>query len=90
MGDFNSLPWQKPRKLIEADGFQSVFSLLVSKQPPTVPTSEYRPMLKKWQRLAIGKGLSADDIYVRGLSVKDAGIFEEKSDHFGLWVTLET
>lgn len=89
MGDFNSLPWQKPRKLIEANGFQSAFTTLGLKRPATVPTKEFRPLLKKWERLTIGKGLAVDDIYCKGLHVKDAGTFEGPSDHRGLWATFK-
>lgn len=93
MGDFNSLPWQSPRKLVESYGYTSVFQLLGQKQPITSPIHEYRPLtLNRLQRAALrlGPGFAADDIYVKGdIAVKDAGIFKGESDHCGVWATLE-
>lgn len=93
MGDFNSLPWQTPRRLVESYGYKSVFELLGRTQPVTSPIPEYRKMtLATWQRaiLRVGGGFSADDVYVRGnIKVKDAGIFKGESDHCAVWATLE-
>lgn len=88
MGDFNCFTWQKPRKLIESHGFRSVFDILGQPHQPTVPTHEYRAMLSWWQRLGVGAGFAIDDIYVKGLQVQDAGLFEGKSDHLGVWATV--
>ena len=93
MGDFNSLPWQAPRRLVESYGYTSVFEILGQEQPATSPILEYRPMtLPTWQQaiLRLGDGFSADDIYIKGdLKVKDAGIFKGESDHCAVWATLE-
>lgn len=94
MGDFNSLSWQAPRRLVESYGYTSVFEILGQEQPATSPIPEYRQMtLTALQRavMQLGDGFSADDIYVKGaIKVKDAGIFKGESDHCAVWATLET
>jgi endonuclease/exonuclease/phosphatase family metal-dependent hydrolase len=93
MGDFNSLPWQPPRKLLEAHGYRSVFTLLGQRHPITGAVYEYRSLyLNGWQRMALTltKGFAADDIYIKGnITVKDAGTFRGESDHMGVWATIE-
>lgn len=88
MGDFNSASWQRSRKIIESEGFQSVFQVLERRRPATIMTEKYRQRLSKKLRLATKYGFSPDDIYVRGLDVNDAGVFEGDSDHRGVWAQV--
>ena len=96
MGDFNSLPWQEPRKMLEAEGFTSVFELTNQRRLATVPSPEYRAMPNPKRRLGILAGrmvgirMNVDDIYVRNLSVHAAGFFSGDSDHLGVWATLSS
>jgi hypothetical protein len=89
MGDFNALPWQKPRKLIEKAGYQSVFSLLGIPRKPTTPTADYMKYLKPYERMLVGKGLPLDDIYIKGLEVESTGVLEADSDHLGIWAKIK-
>lgn len=88
MADFNCMPWQKPRKMIERAGFTSAAKLMKPSNPTTFPTPDYVPRLPRMQRLVSRRGLSIDDIYVRGLTILETGIIEGDSDHYGLWVRL--
>jgi endonuclease/exonuclease/phosphatase family metal-dependent hydrolase len=90
MGDFNCLPSQKPRKLLESAGFVSAVARFPKKSRGTFPTTSYnRVSVKPWQGKLIPKGLSIDDIYVRNLKLIDGGPFEGNTDHHGLWAKLE-
>ncbi len=40
--------------------------------------------------MASKRGFCPDDIYVRGVEVSDAGIFEGESDHRGVWAKIVT
>lgn len=88
LGDFNSLPVQKSRRLIHNAGFVSVFSALGRKRPSTVITEKYRKFLNPLQKLVTTWGMAPDDIYVRGVEVSAAGVFEGDSDHRGLWAMV--
>lgn len=88
MGDFNCLPWQKPRRMLEAAGFTSVMKTLHPKSPVTFPTPQYLPLLRPIQQLIVKPGLSIDDIYIKGLRVIEGGLIEGDSDHYGLWAKL--
>lgn len=81
------------RRYLKAHGLESVFDQLVGSRKVTVPTEEYRRQLPFMRKLAVAstlwrRGFNVDDIYVRGLKVVDAGVFEARSDHFGVWATL--
>lgn len=88
MGDFNCLPWQRPRRMIEAAGYRSVFEVLDEAYPRTVPTPGFKSALPFWKQIAVGKGLAIDDVYVKNVQVIDAGSFVGESDHAGVWATL--
>lgn len=91
LGDFNCLPSQKPRKLLEANGYTSVLGELFPKRTSTFPTAAYRDIsVKPWQNRLIPNGISIDDIYIKNLKLIDGGLFEGNTDHHGLWATLET
>lgn len=88
MGDFNSASWQKSRKLLEEAGFISVFSALGRRRPPTIVAPGYRKNLPLRYQIATRPGFSPDDIYVRGVNVLGAGVFDGDSDHRGVWARL--
>lgn len=89
MGDTNCLPWQRPLRMMEEAGFVSVFEALGHRAlPRTVPTPEYRKMLKMSHRLLVGKGLAVDGIYVKNLDVINAGTAVGDSDHALVGATL--
>lgn len=91
MGDPNCLWWQKPRKMIEKQDYESAFKRPFRHGPRTVPTKEYRNILTPKERLAVAvtRGFFVDDIYVKGLEVIDADIFIGKSDHAGVRAILQ-
>jgi len=88
MGDFNTMPWQQPRRDMHHYGFQSVFRQLGIEYFPTVPIPRYKPHLRFRDRLASVVGFAVDDIYTKGLIAESAGVFEGDSDHVGLWTNL--
>lgn len=88
MGDFNSLSRQRSRRIIENAGFVSVFEAMGKPRPATVLTEKYRKYLPFKFRMATKYGLMPDDMYVRGVEVLDAGVFEGDSDHRGIWARL--
>jgi hypothetical protein len=90
MLDRNALPWQRPNNVLRQYGYESVFKLKPRpERPRTVHiVPEYRELLPRWQRLAVGKGLWIDDILVKGLEVKDAGVIPGPSDHGLVYATL--
>ncbi len=89
MADFNCMPWQKPRKMLEAAGFTSVAKNMQPANPVTFPSPLYKPKLSFLHRLVSHRGLSIDDIYVKGLEIVDSGLIEGDSDHFGVWATVK-
>lgn len=92
MGDFNCPPWRKPRQLIEAQGFQSVYRIHGEPRPHTVLRGEYDFMLTPHQRRLIRRvwplGVNVDDIYVKNMMVHEVGTVIGESDHLGVWATL--
>lgn len=89
MGDFNALRFERARRLLRAEGFRSVFSELKQPRPATFPAPLYREiMLTPYQQRLLPRGISIDDIYVRGLQVIEAGTFSGESDHRGVYATL--
>ncbi len=88
MGDFNSASWQRSRKVIEGADFTSVFQIVGERRPATVMTEKYRQRLSLGYKLATKYGFSPDDIYVKGVDVTDAGVFEGDSDHRGVWAQI--
>lgn len=93
MGDFNGERLQRPRRMIHRQGYNSAFSEIGMRRRRTVPTKEFMSMPSRVERLGmfvIRGGVNVDDIYVKGLEVKDAGYFEGRSDHLGMWTTVES
>ena len=92
MGDFNCPPWRKPRRHIEAQGFQSVYEVHGETRPHTVLRGEYDFMLTPHQRRLIRRiwplGVNVDDIYVKNMIVHEVGTVTGESDHLGVWATL--
>lgn len=92
MGDFNCSPGRKPRKLIEAQGFQSVYEIQGEPRPHSVLRGEYDFMLTPNQRRLIRRiwplGVNVDDIYVKNMMVHEVGTVTGESDHLGVWATL--
>lgn len=91
LGDFNSLPWQKPRRMLERHGFKSVARQLDF--GPTYPVEPYGRESTPAGRYRLVKalgGFSIDDIYTCGLRLVDGGTFEGPSDHRGVWATVTT
>lgn len=90
MGDFNSLPWHTPRRLVEAAGYRSVFKELYGFHPITSPIPEYQKLIiSTWQRPVVGSGFSADDIYIKGpMNIIATGTLKSESDHKGVWATF--
>jgi endonuclease/exonuclease/phosphatase family metal-dependent hydrolase len=98
MGDLNCMAWQKPRRLLEAHGYQSVLGQLGLLGRSTFPayykTADGRPLppgLRHLVERAVNlRGYSIDDIYVKGdHKVLAGGFLEGKSDHLGVWATIE-
>jgi hypothetical protein len=89
MGDFNSASWQKSRRLAKRCNYKSVFETLGRKRSATVVTQPYRKQLPLRYRIGSVMGFAPDDIYVKNVEVKDAGIFEGDSDHRGVWATIK-
>lgn len=88
MGDFNSMAWQRSRKLLVKAGFRSALGRSIVKRLPTVPARKYRHMYPQPYK-ALGRyGFTLDDIYVREVQVSESGIFEGESDHLGVWAKL--
>jgi len=88
MGDFNSMAWQRSRKLLVKAGFRSALSRSIVNRQPTVPSQKYRHMYPQPYKTLARFGFTFDDIYVKGVSVQDAGTFEGESDHLGVWAKL--
>lgn len=88
MGDFNSMAWQKSRKLIKKAGFRSAFKRSIIKRMPTAPTPRYRHILPEPLKTLTRGGLSLDDIYVKDLEVLESGTFTGESDHRGVWARI--
>lgn len=91
MGDFNCLPSQKPRRLLETNGFNSVMKELELHKTGTFPTEPYKEISvrRPIQRRLIPNGLAIDDIYFKNLKLVNGGMFEGDSDHYGLWADLQ-
>lgn len=93
MGDWNEIEMiGKARRLLKRSGFRSVFHVLGRQRPPTVPAAEYVSQLNSLHHLVVKVtgGFNIDDIYVRDVAVLDAGVFDTKSDHRGVWATIDT
>lgn len=93
MGDFNGERLQAPRRMIGRQGYTSAFKEAGVRRQRTVPTKEFIGMPSRLERLGmfvIRGGVNVDDIYVKGVQVKGAGYFEGRSDHLGLWATVES
>ncbi len=88
MGDFNSWGRGMARRAVEAEGFDSAFTILRKRHPKTFPTPAYRGMMYGKARF-IAPSVALDEIYVRGMAVHDAGSFTGDSDHAGLWAKME-
>ncbi|HEY1064202.1 MAG TPA: hypothetical protein VGE30_02775 [Candidatus Saccharimonadales bacterium] len=90
--DPNCLAWQEPRRIIEAAGYRSVFELTGRAPIRTALTNKTyrRAMLSIPERLASGRGLWVDDIYVKGLDVLDAYALEGESDHSLVGALIDT
>jgi len=91
MGDWNCLPFHRPRQMLEKAWFHSVFSDVPNRRRATVPTPEFIGALTDRDRRAVrllGPLLNVDDIYVRGLTATAAGYGEGKSDHRLVWAKL--
>lgn len=92
MGDFNCPPWRKPRKLIEAQGFESVYETLDEPLPHSVLRGEYDFMLTPHQRRILRRvwplGVNVDDIYVKNMLVHEVGTVAGESDHLGVWAVV--
>lgn len=92
MGDLNCSPRRKPRKLIEAQGFQSVYRAQDVPRPHTALRGEYDFMLTPRQRRVIRQvwplGINVDDIYTKNMTVHEVGTVTGPSDHLGVWATL--
>lgn len=92
MGDFNCLWFQRPRRMLEAQGFRSAFSELGLRRPKTLPMPGFGDVLTPKRRAAlrmVGGGINLDDIYVKNLHVRDVGMGKGESDHAYVWATLE-
>lgn len=89
MGDFNGLRIETSRRNLARAGFVSVFDQLGMRRPKTFPTSKYYGMHRLHEKIAMLRGLSLDDIYLRGVTPVDAGVFEGDSDHKGVWADVE-
>jgi hypothetical protein len=92
MGDFNCLWFQRPRRMLEAQGFKSAFSELGLRRPKTLPMPGFDGVLTPKRRAAlrmVGGGINLDDIYVKNLHVRDVGTGKGKSDHAYVWATVE-
>lgn len=88
MGDFNCLPWQKPRQLLIDAGFSSVIAEIAPDRS-TAPTAAYQKDVFWYFRLFAKRGFSVDDIYYRGLELQSGGLFEGPSDHRGIWAEFQ-
>jgi hypothetical protein len=88
MGDFNSMSWQKSRKLLRKAGFYSALGRSITKRVPTAPTPKYLHIFEQPLRTLVKRGLSLDDIYIKGVRALDSGTFEGESDHRGVWARL--
>lgn len=89
MGDFNCLPSNKPRRLLEDNGYASCMKLLEMHKVSTFPTNTYRDIsVHGWRKRLIPHGLAIDDIYIKNLKLVDGGMFEGNSDHYGLWANI--
>ena len=91
VGDFNG-PWfEGARRMLARRGFRSAFAEAGHGERMIYPTEPYRDiMLTPRQQRVLGRGVSIDDILVRGINVADAGVFVGDSDHPGGWAALET
>lgn len=91
MGDWNCLPFHRPRRALEKARFHSVFADVPNRRRATVPTPEFIEALSDRDRRAVrllGPLLNVDDIYVRGLTATAAGYAEGRSDHRLVWAKL--
>lgn len=89
LGDFNSLVWQRPRRLIEQAGFDSAFRQIGKIHPITSPMKDYKKYVKKWQRPFVQIGFSVDDFYLKGLKAIKIDTMHGETDHLGLVATIE-
>jgi len=91
MGDWNCLPFHRPRRTLERANFHSVFADVPNRRRATVPTPEFIEALSDRDRRAVrllGPLLNVDDIYVRGLTATAANYVEGRSDHRLVWAKL--
>jgi len=93
MGDFNSLWFQKTRRLIEAAGYESAFHKIGKRREGTMPANGNFSEMYSWREklmLALAGGaINLDDIYTKGVNVLGAGYFDGLSDHKGVWMEYE-
>lgn len=90
-GDFNCLPFNEPRKMIEDAGFHSATADLPIRRQATVPTPEFLNALSDKDRRAVrvfGRWLNVDDIYLRGLTAVDGGYEKGNADHYLMWTRV--
>lgn len=87
-GDFNNTSFSDSRTLLKKQGFESVF--YGKPRVSTVLSHKYYNRAPLKLRVATVFGFRPDDIYVRGVSVNDCGVFEGESDHRGVWASIET
>ncbi|MEM6997696.1 MAG: endonuclease/exonuclease/phosphatase family protein [Patescibacteria group bacterium] len=88
MGDFNALAWQRERRMLRKHGFSSAMKKGRWLRPVTSPAPGYRKYYNWWQKLLVGRGMSPDDIYVRGLNIHSSGVVYSESDHVGVWAEV--
>lgn len=89
MGDFNSLVVQSPRRALVRAGFTSALSKGRLVRPVTNPAPGFRKYYSKWwHKVVVGRGLSPDDIYVKGLEIVSGNVFSGQSDHCGVTAEL--
>lgn len=93
MGDFNCLPFHRPRKMFETEGFHHAFGDTHTRRRYTVPTSDFLNTLSVSDQRAVklfGRWLNVDDIYLRNLTAVDGGYDEGSSDHRMVWAKISS
>lgn len=95
--NFNGLRIDPVRMRLHAAGFHSAFRLIGKLDPITWPTETYREVMlgtDGHRRRLVGRGVTTDGIFVRGMEVRDADVVHsggdeaDPSDHYPLWADL--